>query len=163
MDRALAFVDIDGVVANVRHRVHFVEQEPKDWSSFFAAAIDDEPHAEGLAVVGRLAADHDVVFITGRPERLRDDTTAWLARHGLAGHRLEMRPEGDRRPAARFKVQMLRRIAGRRPVAIVIDDDPLVLDAMRGAGYATMLADWERRSPESAASLLEAQEEEGRT
>lgn len=161
--RPLAVVDIDGVVADVRHRVHFVENRPKDWKRFFAAAVDDEPHAEGIAVVRRLLEDHDVVYLTGRPEHLRSDTEAWLARHGIGGLALHMRPGNDRRPSARFKVEALRRLARRRHVGIVIDDDRAVVAAMNEAGYTTLLADWETRDAATDASLRNAQEVEGRT
>lgn len=40
----------------------------------------------------------DRLIVTGRPERTRADTEAWLAKHGFAGAPLFMRPEGDRRP-----------------------------------------------------------------
>ena len=159
----LAIVDIDGVVADVRHRVHLVEQRPKNWKRFFAEAVHDEPHAEGLAVVTKLAEEHEIIFLTGRPEHLRDDTTAWLARHGLDAHRLLMRPEGDRGPSARFKVREVDRLARHRDIAIVIDDDDAVIAAMRAAGYATLHADWETRDVAAQASLFEAQEVDGRT
>ena len=161
--RPLAIVDIDGVVADVRHRVHFVEQRPKDWQRFFAAAADDEPHAEGLAIVERLAMDHEVVFLTGRPEHLRAATVSWLAEHGLHEHPVYMRPEGDRGPSARFKVRTLRDLARGRLVGVVVDDDPFVIEAMRDAGYVTWHADWEVRDAAEEASLIEAQEIEGRT
>jgi uncharacterized HAD superfamily protein len=161
--RPLAIVDIDGVIADVRHRVHYVEQRPKNWKRFFAAAVSDEPHPEGLAVVAKLAEDHDVVFLTGRPEHLRDDTTAWLARHGLDSHRLLMRPEGDRGPSARFKVREVERLARHRTIAVVIDDDDAVIAAMRTAGYTTLHADWEVRDEHENASLFDAQEVDGRT
>lgn len=162
-ERPLAIVDIDGVVADVRHRVHHVRARPKDWAEFFAAADRDPPHREGVDLVARLADDHEVVFLTGRPDRLRRDTERWLERHGLGGHRLVMRPEGDRRPAARVKVELLRQLARGRRVAIVVDDDPVVLAAMEQARYPTRHADWERRSPESEVAMLDAQEVEGRT
>lgn len=161
--RPLAIIDIDGVIADVRHRVHYVEQRPKDWKRFFAEAVHDEPHAEGLAVVDRLAQDHEIVFLTGRPEHLRRDTTDWLRRHGLDTHRLYMRPEGDRGPSARFKVRTLRNLARGRSVAVVVDDDLFVIKAMQDAGYVTWHADWETRDARQEASLVEAQEVEGRT
>ena len=37
--RPLAIVDIDGVVADVRHRLHHLDRRPKNWSAFFAAAV----------------------------------------------------------------------------------------------------------------------------
>lgn len=162
-DRPLAIVDIDGVLADVRHRVHFVEQRPKNWARFFAAAIDDAAHPEGLAVVAKLTEDHEIVFLTGRPEHLRSDTAEWLGRHGLDAHRLVMRPEGDRGPSARFKVRALQRLARQRTVAIVIDDDTQVIAAMRDAGYATLHADWELRDVAEQQALTEAQDVEGRT
>ena len=71
MPRPLAIVDLDGVVADVRHRLHHLTGRRKDWDAFFAAAPDDPPHPEGLAVVQRLEVDHDVIYLTGRPERCR--------------------------------------------------------------------------------------------
>jgi hypothetical protein len=161
--RALAVVDIDGVVADVRHRVHHVESRPKDWDAFFAAASRDPVHAEGLALVNRLAQDYEVVFLTGRPDRLRAGTVDWLERHGLGGHRLEMRPAGDRRPAKDLKLQFLRRLAGDREVVVVVDDDPLVVAAMAGAGFPTLQATWETRSADDDQALRLAQEVDGRT
>lgn len=161
--RPLAVVDLDGVVADVRARLHHVEHRPKDWDAFFAAAVHDPPHEEGLAIVGHLARDHEVVFLTGRPDRLRDDTRRWLERHGLGEHRLVMRPRGDRRPAAHVKVALLRDLAAGREVAVVVDDQPAVVAAMADAGYPTLHATWESRSQEDDRALRTAQEAEGRT
>ena len=162
-DLPIAFVDIDGVVADVRHRVHHVEQRPKNWTQFFAEAVEDPPHPEGLAVVERLLEDHEVVYLTGRPEHLRSDTATWLAQHGIAGHQLLMRRSDDRRPSARFKLQEVQRLARTRHVGIVVDDDASVIAAMTSAGYPTLRADWEKRDPSTKAALTEAQDVEGRT
>lgn len=161
--RPLAIVDIDGVLADVRHRLHHIESRPKHWDAFFAAAVDDELHPEGAALVERLSADHEIVFLTGRPEHLADDTTTWLESHGLGGHRLVMRPAGDRGPAPQLKVRILRMLARGRDVAVVVDDDPLVIDAMEAAGYATLLAEWEPRRRSGERALRDAQDVEGRT
>jgi hypothetical protein len=161
--RPLAIVDIDGVVADVRHRLHHLERRPKNWKAFFAAAAQDAIHPEGEAVVSTLAENHEIVFLTGRPGRLRSDTTAWLDANGLGGHRLVMRPEGDHRPAAVVKRELLDELATGRMVAVVVDDDPVVLDTMRAAGYAVYPAEWERRSITEEQSLRTAQEGDGET
>jgi hypothetical protein len=162
-ERPLAFVDIDGVLADVRHRLHHIERRPRDWDGFFAAAVDDPVHPEGIALVETLEKDHEVVFLTGRPGRLSTDTERWLTQHGVGGHRLIMRPERDRRPAATLKVELLREYAGGRRVAVVVDDDGEVLRTMRAAGYPTFHATWERRGDEEARELNVAQEQLGRT
>ena len=141
--RPLAVVDIDGVVADVRHRLHHVEGARRDWPAFFAGAADDLPLAEGLAVVDRLVPDHDLVWLSGRPERLRPVTLAWFAAHGLpAGREMILRGDADRRPARVVKVAALRRLAQLAPVAVVVDDDPDVCDAVGSAGFPVLLADW---------------------
>ncbi|HZI45696.1 MAG TPA: hypothetical protein VFD53_10775 [Ilumatobacter sp.] len=162
-ERPLAFVDIDGVLADVRHRLHFIERRPRDWDGFFAAAVDDPAHPEGIALVETLQADHEIVFLTGRPHRLAADTERWLAQHGVGGHRLVMRPERDRRPAASVKLELLRQLARGRQVAVVIDDDADVIRTMRNAGYPTFHAAWEQRGDADEQALNVAQEKLGGT
>ena len=51
----LAVFDIDGVVADVRHRLHHLERH-RSWHAFFAAAADDPLLPEGARLVADLAA-----------------------------------------------------------------------------------------------------------
>ena len=134
------------MVADTRHRLHHLDRRPKNWKAFFAEAVRDELHEEGLAVVAKLAEDHDIVFLTGRPADLERATRAWLERHGLGEHDLVMRPVGDRRPAAQVKRQLLRDYADGREVRVVVDDDPDVVASLQSAGFTTFLAEWESRS-----------------
>ena len=162
VDRPLAVVDLDGVVADVRHRLVHLRGR-KNWDAFFNAAGDDPAHPEGLAIVATLAAGHDIVYVTGRPERLRAVTEAWLDDHGVGGHRLLMRGDGDRRPAAQTKVGIVRRLSVERPVAVVVDDDADVLQAMRAAGFTVFEATWERRAASDDDALRAAQQADGRS
>lgn len=155
----LAVFDIDGVLADVRHRLHFVEQRRKDWDGFFGAAVDDPPLAQGVELARASAADCEVVYVTGRPERCRADTRAWFARHGLPEGELAMRGERDRRPARQAKLQLLQRLAADRVVAVVVDDDLQVCAAYEDAGFRVIRADWMGAEP----ALQAAQDDEGRT
>ncbi len=154
----LAVIDIDGVVADVRHRLHHLESRPKNWGAFFGAASRDTPLPEGLALVAELRREHDIVWLTGRPEWLRTITSEWLLAHGLPPGELFMRPESDRRPARLYKLGVLRRLA-RRKIAAFIDDDSDVVDAALAAGHPAVLVDWATRAP----ALREAQDRLGRT
>jgi len=157
--RPLAVIDIDGVVADVRHRLHLVQRRPKRWDEFFAAAPADPPLSEGIMLVRELAADHDILWLTGRPERTRAATETWLAAQGLEPGPLLMRADRDRRPARFAKREELRRLRRSRDVGVVVDDDPDVVATLRADGFPVRLADW---LPHSS-TLRTAQERDGRT
>jgi hypothetical protein len=154
---SIAVFDIDGVVADVRHRLHFLESRPKDWPGFFRAADADLPMPEGMDLVRELAPIHDIVWLTGRPEWLRSVTRSWLADHGMPVSKLLMRPTHDYRPARIVKVEALRRLSS--GIAIFVDDDADVIAAAEAAGFPARLAHWQSRSD----VLTEAQERTGRT
>lgn len=94
--------DIDGTLADARHRVHFVKKEKdsgkRDWKSFFAAAKDDRPY-EHILELNRVLflANYEIILITGRPENLREATEKWLKEFGVYYSKLLMRPVNDRR------------------------------------------------------------------
>lgn len=152
----LAVFDVDGVVADVRHRLHHLHRHR--WHRFFADAGADPLLPEGRLLVTDLAREHEIVWLTGRPEWLRDVTSEWFGRHGLPGTELHMRPEGDYRPARIYKLEVLRRLMP-RGIAAVVDDDPEVIDAGMRAGFPAVLADWVPRDSD----LRDAQERDGRT
>jgi phosphoglycolate phosphatase-like HAD superfamily hydrolase len=158
-ERPLAVFDVDGVLADVRHRLHHLEGRPKNWSAFFAAAGDDPPLTDGVALCLESAKDCEVVYVTGRPEHCRQDTLDWFRRQGLPEGRLSMRGDGDRRPARMAKPQLLRRLARDRTVAVVVDDDEQVCAAYEQAGWPVLRAAWMDHAP----VLEQAQESEGRT
>ncbi len=152
----LAVFDIDGVVADVRHRLHHLHR--RQWHRFFAAAGEDPLLAEGAALAADLGARHELVWLTGRPEWLRETTERWLERHDLPGTEVHMRPDGDFRPARRYKLEVLQRLTG-RGIAAFVDDDEEVVDAALAAGLPAVLAEWVPR----ARDLRDAQEYFGKT
>lgn len=161
-----AVFDIDGVLADVRHRVHHVEgRRNRDWDAFFAAAVSDPVLAEGLEAVRQAAAEGlGIAYLTGRPERCRADTEAWLARQGLPAGPLRMRPDHDRRPARAFKVEALRDLDRESPVAYVVDDDAAVVECVREAGFPVIHASWMGGGTDGVDRILyDVQETEGRT
>ncbi|MFD5558548.1 hypothetical protein ACFWIA_32540 [Streptomyces sp. NPDC127068] len=157
--KPLAVFDLDGTLADTGHRQRFLERNPPDWDAFFAAAPDDPPLTEGVALVLRTAATCEVLYLTGRPERCRRDTLDWIAAQGLPAGRLLMRRNGDRRPARRTKLAVLRKLSATRRIRMLVDDDPLVCADARRAGVRVVHADWGAPS----ATLTAAQGRTGRT
>jgi hypothetical protein len=158
-DRMVAVIDIDGVLADVRHRLRYVTERPKNWPAFFDGAADDPLLTEGEETVRRLAEVYDLVYLSGRPEWLRSVTERWFRQHDLPPGTLLLRPHGDYRPARLFKVDALRRLARTRTVVVLVDDDPRVLDEARLAGFDVLPATWMGEH----SALREAQERDGRT
>lgn len=156
--------DVDGVLADVRHRLRHVERKPKDWPAFFAAMGDDVPLEEGIARArAEASAGRTIVYLTGRNETYRGVTEAWFAQHGLPTGTLVMRRDDDRRPARLFKPQALARIARTADVVAVIDDDEAVVAVLRAAGWPVEHATWMHADRDEQQSLFDAQETDGRT
>jgi phosphoglycolate phosphatase-like HAD superfamily hydrolase len=154
-----AVFDIDGVLADVEHRLHHLRPPHRRWRAFFAEAADDPPLDEGVRRAHEAARTHALVYVSGRPERLRRVTQTWLDQHGLPAGALLLRPNHDRRPARVLKPEVVARISRQGLVALVVDDDLEVCEALRALGYSVVHATWSTPGER----LRRAQEDEGRT
>lgn len=157
--RPLAVFDVDGVLADVTHRLHHLRARPQRWERFFQAADRDPLLVEGADRLRAALPDHDVLYLTGRPERTRRLTERWLARHDLPTGPLVMRRDDDHRPARWMKREVLRRLSATREIVSVLDDDPAVVEVLAADGWPVELATW---LPHSS-TLRSAQERQGRT
>ena len=162
----LAVFDIDGVLADVSHRRGLISAGRRDWAGFFAAAVDDTVLPDGAARVHRAVADGLLlVYLSGRPERLREVTTNWLRDNGLPTADLVLRPDGDHSPAVEFKLGRLRVMASGYTIALLVDDDEQVVVGVRShdppLATAVVLADWQPAGARRA--LRRAQQDDGRT
>ena len=104
MFKSFVLFDIDGTLADVRHRVHYVKKDKdsgkRQWGKFFAEAKNDKPYEHILLLNAMFGTNpnFEIYLITGRPENLRKDTEDWLAKHDIIYKHLLMRPQSDRRP-----------------------------------------------------------------
>ncbi len=161
---SFAVFDIDGVLADVRHRLHFVARRPKDWRAFFAAAVNDLPLDDGVQRAhSARAKGHTIIYLTGRPENYRAATTTWLETYGLPAGDVHMRRADDHRPARYTKVAVLRELAKAGDIAEFVDDDVAVVAAVRAAGFAVHHATWMVVKPDEQGELFDAQETDGRS
>lgn len=168
MDPAAVVVfDIDGVVADVHHRLHYLQSRPKNWGAFFGSMAEDVPLPEGVRRVAEaMDAGSEVRYLTGRPERYRSVTEEWIEAHAHPAP-LTMRPNSDRRPARVWKASVL--VGWRRSGAMidrVVDDDPQVVSELRALGFTVVHAQWATTldttpTGEVQAVLWEAQETDG--
>ena len=136
----LVVFDIDGTLANIEHRLDYVRTKPKNWKAFDAGIPNDAVNMPVAEVFFSLRNDgHDIIFASGRNERSRDATIAWLDRKNFwcaDSSKLYMRKADDFRNDSIVKREMLDEIIadyGKKP-DMVFDDRPRVVKMWRDAG-----------------------------
>lgn len=137
--------DLDGTLADIRHRLHHIRSQQKpNWPAFFDACVNDSAHNyvvllnELIAQASRWRYDSNewsaitVIICSGRPETHRAETEKWLADHGIFYRELLMRAEGDYRADTIVKREMLDAIRGQGyNVLFAVDDRPSVVRMWR--------------------------------
>jgi phosphoglycolate phosphatase-like HAD superfamily hydrolase len=133
-EKPVVIVDMDGTLADVRHRLHYIKGPgKKNWKRFFQAQVHDRPFAEIAQQVRDLAANHEIVVVTGRPEEYRPATEEWLSKYRIPFSRIYMRRMGDHRPDYVVKAEILQRIRPERVMKAFEDREP-VCNVYREAG-----------------------------
>ena len=127
----IVVVDIDGTIAQIGNRLKYItEQNPKDYDAFYDHVGEDEPIQKICNVVWSLSQQYDIIFCTGRAERCRKQTEAWLKRHLplYEGYQLLMRKDGDHRHDVDVKPQLLEQasIYPNRVLCILEDRNSMV-------------------------------------
>ncbi len=129
--------DIDGTLADISHRLHYVQQDPKDWDGFFEACDSDVVRCDVAEMVDyHLLNNVEIIYVSGRPESCRNATEEWLAIEELDEHiALFMRRDGDHRPDTIVKEEMLKRyFPDTSCIVEVIDDRPSVIRMWKSHG-----------------------------
>lgn len=127
--------DIDGTMANIDHRLHFVRTEgKKDWKNFL---LDRNVEQDGInewcrTITNTLRPNHIIVMCSGRTDNLRKTTKAWLEKNKVQHDELFMRHRSDHRTDHIIKEILLDfEILTRYNVKFAIDDRQQVVDMWR--------------------------------
>lgn len=139
--------DIDGTIADCRHRVHHIKGIDKpDWEAFDRDGPKDKPIWEVITCLYAIAERFPIILCTGRSERGRQYTEEWLERYEIPYRALLMRPEDDHRPDTIVKKEVLdawMRENNVIPHQIfgIFEDRKRVVDMWRTAGYRVFQVD----------------------
>lgn len=89
----VAVFDLDDTLADINHRLHFVQNGNKEWDKFYAACPADGPKHD-IIELARMCQDagHQIIISSGRSENVRQQTEKWLDDHVVPYHKLLMRP-----------------------------------------------------------------------
>lgn len=127
--------DLDGTLCNIEHRLHYIQNKPKNWPAFYRACVDDVPvlpilHcAQALVVMG-----HRVEIWSGRSDEVRAETEAWLNCYPIGYSVLRMRREGDYRADDIVKGEWLDALPPEQRPALAFDDRQRMVDMWRSRG-----------------------------
>lgn len=130
-------VDIDGTLADLTHRLHYVTGGNRDWPAFFVGLSQDAPVKPIIWLANTIYdASYPVILCSGRPEDHRAPTEAWLAQHGVRYSALRMRAAGDFRQDFVVKREILHalRAEGLYDIQFCVDDRPSVVQMWREEG-----------------------------
>ena len=143
-EKPFVVCDIDGTIADLTHRLKYGQPGPdKDWDMFFSLVHKDAPRTDIIARINEdRAAGHQVIFVSGRPERVRRETIHWMWRNGVVPGGedpiLFMRRDDDRRPDTQTKADIYTDYLYGYPIKHIYDDRPSVIGMWRGFGQTVI-------------------------
>ena len=148
------FVDIDGTLADLSHRVHHLSETPdgsqhKDWDAFYRDIHKDRPINPMIDLVRSLhRQEWFIILITGRDAGRRDVTEDWLKRFVVPWDALLMRPLGNHAPDVQIKRAWLNKMRDGELVykgvalpELVLEDRRKVVDMWREEGLIALHCD----------------------
>lgn len=142
--------DLDGTLADISHRLHYIKGEKKNWDAFHWACAGDKPKNEIFRLFYELrerGVDRKIFIASGRNDLVRRPTVDWLEINGIepGGYQLIMRENGDGTPDEILKEKWL--LEGRfgpiKDIWLVFDDRQRVVDMWRRNGLTCLqVAAW---------------------
>ena len=142
--KPLYIFDLDGTLANIEHRKHYLadKDDSTRWRRFYAACDKDSPNLNVVRTLERLRhAGAECWIFSGRSDEVRAKTVDWITEHtSFMSHDLEtalvMRREGDYTPDDELKMDWLKNMLNydRERLVAVFDDRDRVVKMWRDAG-----------------------------
>ncbi|MEX0597520.1 MAG: polynucleotide kinase [Candidatus Paceibacterota bacterium] len=134
-----AIFDIDGTLALIEHRRHWVTSKPKNWGAFNSQMHLDTPNQPIINIARKLFNSGMIVNVASGREGTptsRKVTEKWLEENGISYANLWMRQAGDFRRDDIVKEEILDNIlaSGFYP-EIIFDDRDQVVAMWRRRGF----------------------------
>jgi len=138
---SIVIFDLDGTLANIEHRLHFVQNGNRQWDEFFAACADDkrnEPIIEIWDCMSHMG--HEMWIFSGRSDQVLEETQEWLVNNNIFADRVFMRKAGDHQPDDKLKQGWLDELTDDERAAILcaFDDRQRIVDMWRRNGITCL-------------------------
>ncbi len=136
--------DIDGTIADINHRRHFLESEKPDWKSFNAQMGHDTINQPIVALYKTLweSQKYNLTLVSGRGESHRQVTEQWLIWNEIPFSEIIMRQDKDCRADHIIKEEILKKLQNdNHSILFVVDDRQQVVDMWRRNGIMCLQCD----------------------
>lgn len=139
MERQAVIFDLDGTLANIKHRLHHIKEGKPNWDAFNRACNEDLPEWKIIRLAREFSADgYHIIICTGRMADVRDKTEDWLQHYDIPYHRLYMRQPDDFRSDVDVKKQMLELMEPVYRIYMVFEDRNKVVKMYRDHGLTCL-------------------------
>lgn len=140
--------DIDGVLADCSHRLHYIQGDNKDYGKFYSneEVLKDKPIynpiciIRGVENINEFLNEEDEIIVTlisGRNERCKKSTIQWLRGKlyiYIDEDEIYLRSENDYRPAHEVKEDLIKKHIGFENILFAFDDDDQVNEMYKKHG-----------------------------
>jgi len=131
--------DLDGTLALIEERrLKSIKPNGKlDWGKFCDPSLIkyDKPNTPVIKMAQLFAeAGYSIYIFSGRSDRSKLTTQAWLSRNRVPYHKLVMRKQKNYTPDEILKERWLDKYADKDDVFLVVDDRQKVVDMWRSLG-----------------------------
>lgn len=147
-NKGIVICDIDGTISRVGDRLKYLQQNSKDWDSFYNDCFNDEPIQEMVHLICNLQSiGYRIIFCTGRRESVRIQTENWIRRYTderIFYPQILMRPNNDHRHDTWVKPNLLEKFLTydeRAHIAFILEDRDSMVAKWRELGYRCLQVD----------------------
>lgn len=137
--------DVDGALCDTSSLVKYVDKHHKDFvkkdlDAFHRESAYCPPRGDVEVEWGQAKQDGAIcIVLTGRPEKWRRETRWWLHGNDFRFDHLIHRRDGDKRPAAEYKREVLNNLREFYDIVWACDDDPRIHAMYEEEGVNAML------------------------
>lgn len=124
-------VDIDGTVADLTHRLHYLEEKPKNYDAFYDEVDKDLPINQVIDIVRDLSEKYFIVITSGRTNKTCDKTINWLSRNGVPYDALLMKQWYFIQTDIEAKTSIYNKCLKGKNIIMSIDDRPSIVALWR--------------------------------
>lgn len=147
MIKDVIVIDLDGTLANVDHRRHFVQGKHRNYEAFHAALVDDPVNEWCKTIISQFSlCGYLIRLVSARPKSTETATRLWLNKNKIYFDTLDiLRPDGDSTPDQELKRAWLKH-TGKEDILFVIDDRQKVVNMWREEGLVCLQCDaWDEK------------------